>query len=195
MVDWAFFMIFWTRGHSTIHPNFIGWWRDAFFGGTLDHLIGAVGTRKGVGFAFKHKTHTQYIAHRLAQGDIRLEVRIGIDVGMDFQRDVVLVEQVAKLVSNVNGFADLGDHAFAKRHLLFRTVMVNKHESAFFFAKENNDGRKLDDFGSHLRVCPDTDFELVPLARFFDDHLFDGRFNGEFYLVAVESSPIVVHNE
>ncbi len=68
------------------------------------YFVGTTGTRKSLGFCFKGKAHTKDIAHGISQRLITSEMRIRINVGMNFHVNIVLSKQVAQLIGYFNTF-------------------------------------------------------------------------------------------
>ena len=64
-------------------------------GALVHYLVGTAAAGKGFWFSFKGKSHTQYVAHGLAQGLIAFKLRIGVDVCMHLHIHIILVKEIA----------------------------------------------------------------------------------------------------
>ena len=61
-----------------------------------NHFVGTIGAGEGIRLSFENKAHAENIAHCLLQRRIGLEVRIGVNIGVDLQGHVLGIEQVTK---------------------------------------------------------------------------------------------------
>ena len=82
----------------------------------MDQFVSTVGAREGLGLGFEAKAHTNDIAHSFFKSAVRFEVGTGIDVGVNFQVDLVLLEQWSKLVGGVDRVLHFQEHALLNGH-------------------------------------------------------------------------------
>ena len=68
----------------------------------MHNLICAITASKCIGLGFEYETHAKNIAHGFAKGSIRFKLRVGIDIGMNFEVDFKSIEGITKFVSNLN---------------------------------------------------------------------------------------------
>ena len=83
-----------------------------------------------MGFGLEGEAHTEYIAHRFLQRIVAFEMRVRIDVSMDFHVDIILTKEVAQLVGNFDAFGNFYQHTFFDRILVSGLFVVNEHETA-----------------------------------------------------------------
>jgi len=158
----------------------------------LNHLVRAARRRKCIRLGFEHKAHAQDIAHGFFEGSIALEVRVGIDICMDFQFYVVFIEQVAKRIGHFYRTSHFQDHAFAQGHFAHHFIIGNKHKAAPFFPQEDDNGGKMHLVADHLGVGSDAHLEPIAFGLFTPDGFFYCIQQRLRDALAIESSPFHV---
>ena len=160
-----------------------------FRGRGLNHFVGAIRARKRIRLRLKHKAHPQDISHRFPQGFIGFEVGIGIDIGMDFEADVIFIQEIAEFVGDVDGLPHFSDHPLTEAEGFVGFFIVDKHEPALLFPEENDDSGKLGGSAPHLGIGTNADLQTVTIFDLPFDGVADSIQDIPFNSFAIESPP------
>lgn len=133
--------IYWRKGRRSRK----GWFSPSPEGGKkwpalVADLVSTATAGEGFGLGLEGETHAQDVAHRLAQGLIALKVRVGVDVGMHFHVHIIPVEEVAKLVGDLDTARYFHQHPLLDGVGLPAAFVADVHEAPVFLPKKNNNG-------------------------------------------------------
>src|SRR5579859_3043450 len=113
------------------------------YSGLIYYLVRTAAAGECFRLCFECEAHSEDIPHRLLQGVIALEVWIGIDVCMDFHIDMVPGKEIAQFIRDLDALCHFHQHALLDGELMPGLLVVNEHEPAMSFAKEDDHRSKF----------------------------------------------------
>src|SRR5690606_24652717 len=102
---------------------------------------------------------------------------------------IVARKKITQFISDLNTLCHFYQHSFFNAVEVIGFVVVDEHESAMTFPKENDHGSKFCFFSFNLTVGSDANLEAKTFFRFTPDGVYHGFMDGEQDAVAVKFSP------
>jgi hypothetical protein len=139
----------------------------------LYDFVRAIAAGKSVGLCLKRKPHAENVTHGFAESQIGFMMGAGIDIGMHFHLNLVLIEYRADLIGNADGFMNFGEHTLFNGEAVPHLVEVEEHEAAAVEPYKHNGRGKFHDIPFYLGICANAHFKLIAFGCFILNRFFD----------------------